>query len=165
RPTILDSSGGVGAATALPGAPPIAGIAGDQQASLLGQGGVHCGDAKITFGTGGMLDLVLGETRPKFEARGPGGTFPIICRRVGGTDTRGLGAIMRAAGRNVEWLRDALGVLASAAESHDVASQCDDTDDVWYVPALLGGGPPRWDYGARATLLGLTRGTGRPQLV
>ena len=112
-----------------------------------------------------MLDLVLGETRPKFAARGPGGTFPIICRRVGGTDTWGLEAIMLAAGTNIEWLRDDLGVLASAAESHDVASQCGDTNDVWYVPALLGIGTPAWDYGARGTLLGLTRGTGRPQLV
>ncbi len=72
---------------------------------------------------------------------------------------------MLAAGTNIEWLRDDLGVLASAAESHDVASQCDDTDDVWYVPALLGVGTPAWDYGARGTILGLTRGTGRPQLV
>jgi glycerol kinase len=164
-PRIVDSSGVVGDATALPGAPPIAGIAGDQQASLLGQGGVHAGDAKITFGTGGMLDLVLGETRPEFGVRGPAGTFPIVCRRVGGVDTWGLEAIMLAAGTNVEWLRDDLGVLASAAESHDVASQCDDTDGVWYVPALLGLGTPSWDYGARGTLLGLTRGTGRPQLV
>jgi glycerol kinase len=164
-PRIVDSSGVVGDATALPGSPPIAGIAGDQQASLLGQGGVHAGDAKITFGTGGMLDLVLGETRPEFGVRGPAGTFPIVCRRVGGVDTWGLEAIMLAAGTNVEWLRDDLGVLASAAESHDVASQCDDTDGVWYVPALLGLGTPSWDYGARGTLLGLTRGTGRPQLV
>ena len=164
-PRIVDSSGVVGEATALPGAPPIAGIAGDQQASLLGQGGVQCGDAKITFGTGGMLDLVLGETRPGFESRGAGGTFPIVCRRVGGADTWGVEAIMLAAGTNVEWLRDDLGVLASAAESHDVASQCDDTGDVWYVPALLGVGTPAWDYGARGTVLGLTRGTGRPQLV
>jgi glycerol kinase len=164
-PRIVDSSGVVGDATALPGAPPIAGIAGDQQASLLGQGGVHASDAKITFGTGGMLDLVLGETRPEFGVRGPAGTFPIVCRRVGGVDTWGLEAIMLAAGTNVEWLRDDLGVLASAAESHDVASQCDDTDGVWYVPALLGLGTPSWDYGARGTLLGLTRGTGRPQLV
>ena len=164
-PTIVDSWGIVGEATALPGAPPIAGIAGDQQASLLGQGCVHCGDAKITFGTGGMLDLVLGGARPPFESRGPGGTFPIVCRRVGGTDTWGVEAIMLAAGTNIEWLRDDLGVLASAAESHDVASQCDDTDDVWYVPALLGVGTPAWDYGARGTLLGLTRGTGRPHLV
>jgi glycerol kinase len=164
-PRIVDSSGVVGEATALPGAPPIAGLAGDQQASLLGQGGVHCGDAKITFGTGGMLDLVLGEIRPEFATRGPGGTFPIVCRRVDGDVTWGVEGIMLAAGTNVEWLRDDLGVLASAAESHDVASQCDDTDDVWYVPALLGVGTPAWDYGARGTLLGLTRGTGRPQLV
>jgi glycerol kinase len=164
-PRIVDSSGVVGEATALPGAPPIAGIAGDQQASLLGQGGVHCGDAKITFGTGGMLDLVLGEIRPEFETRGPGGTFPIVCRRVDGVVTWGVEAIMLAAGTNVEWLRDDLGVLASSAESHEVASQCDDTDDVWYVPALLGVGTPAWDYGARGTVLGLTRGTGRPQLV
>ena len=164
-PRIVDSSGVVGEATALPGAPPIAGVAGDQQASLLGQGGVHCGDAKITFGTGGMLDLVLGDTPPGFEVRGAGGTFPIICRRVGGRDTWGLEGVMLAAGTNVEWLRDDLGIIDSAAESHAVASQCEGTDDVWYVPALLGIGTPAWDYGARGTLLGLTRGTGRPQVV
>jgi glycerol kinase len=164
-PRVVDSSGVAGEATALPGSPPIGGIAGDQQASLLGQGGVVCGDAKITFGTGGMLDLVLGETRPGFETRGPGGTFPIVCRSVGGTITWGVEAIMLSAGTNVEWLRDDLGVITSAAESHDVASQCEDTGDVWYVPALLGVGTPAWDYGARGTLLGLTRGTGRPELV
>jgi glycerol kinase len=164
-PRIVDSSGVVGEATALPGAPPIAGIAGDQQASLLGQGGVHSGDVKITFGTGGMLDLVLGDTAPGFEVRGAGGTFPIICRRVGGTVTWGLEGIMLAAGTNIEWLRDDLGIIDSAADSHDVASQCDDTDDVWYVPALLGIGTPAWDYGARGTLLGLTRGTGRSHIV
>ncbi len=164
-PRIVDSSGVVGEATALPGAPPIAGIAGDQQASLLGMGGLHCGDAKITFGTGGMLDLVLGARRPEFESRGPAGTVPIVCRRVGGVDTWGVEAIMLAAGTNIEWLRDDLGVIASAAESHDVASQCDDTGDVWYVPALLGIGTPSWDYGARGTLLGLTRGSGRPEIV
>jgi glycerol kinase len=164
-PRIVDSSGVVGKATALAGAPPIAGIAGDQQASLLGQGGVVCGDAKITFGTGAMLDLVLGATRPSFETRGAAGTFPIVCRRVGGTVTWGVEAIMLSAGTNVEWLRDDLGVIANAAESHTVASECDDTGDVWYVPALLGVGTPAWDYGARGTLLGLTRGSGRAELV
>jgi glycerol kinase len=164
-PRIVDSSGVVGEASALPGAPPIAGLAGDQQASLLGQGGVHTGDAKITFGTGGMLDLVLGPERPPFESRGVAGTFPIICRRVGGRITWGLEAIMLSAGTNIEWLRDDLGVIATSAESHDVAAQCTDTGDVWFVPALLGLGTPQWDYGARGTLLGLTRGTGRPELV
>ena len=72
---------------------------------------------------------------------------------------------MLSAGTNVEWLRDDLGIIATAAESHEVASRCDDTDGVVYVPALLGLGTPRWDYGARGTLLGLTRGSGRPQIV
>ncbi|MGQ0802603.1 MAG: FGGY family carbohydrate kinase [Actinomycetota bacterium] len=164
-PRVVDSTGVVGEATALPGAPPIAGIAGDQQASLLGQGCVHTGDAKITFGTGGMLDLVLGPDRPEFETRGPGGTFPIVCRRAGGADTWGVEAIMLSAGTNVEWLRDDLGVIASAAESHDVAAGCETTGDVWYVPALLGLGTPVFDFGARGTVLGLTRGTGRAELV
>jgi glycerol kinase len=65
----------------------------------------------------------------------------------------------------VEWLRDDLGIISTTAESHDIASQCEDTDGVMYVPALLGLGTPFWDYGARGTLLGLTRGAGRPQIV
>ena len=73
-PTVVDSSGEVALATALDGAPPICGIAGDQQASLIGQGCVLPGLAKITFGTGGMLDLCLGPERPSFNTRGSGGT-------------------------------------------------------------------------------------------
>ncbi|HZQ27404.1 MAG TPA: FGGY-family carbohydrate kinase [Acidimicrobiales bacterium] len=164
-PTIVDSSGVVGAATALPGAPVIAGIAGDQQASLVGQGCVRPGLAKITFGTGGMLDLCVGPSRPAFAARGPGGCFPIVAWRRGGVDMWGIEAVMLSAGTCVEWLRDDLGVLESSADSASVAAQCADTGDVWFVPALLGLGTPLWDFGARGTLLGLTRGTGRPELV
>jgi glycerol kinase len=163
-PEVVDSSGVVGDARALPGAPPIAGLLGDQQASLLGQACVRPGDAKITFGTGGMLDVVVGSTRPGFR-RGRAGTFPIVTRRVRGVDTWGLEAIMLAAGTNVEWLRDDLGVIPDAAASHDVAARSADTGDVWFVPALLGLGTPQWDFGARGTLLGLTRGTGTPELV
>jgi glycerol kinase len=164
-PTIVDSSGPIAEATALDGAPPITGIAGDQQASLIGQGCVEPGPAKITFGTGGMLDVVVGPERPSFDTRGHGGTFPIVAWRQGGEPMWGLEAIMLSAGSNVEWLRDDLGIIATAAESHDVAAQCDDTDGVMFVPALLGLGTPFWDYGARGTLLGLTRGSGRPQIV
>ncbi len=163
-PSLVDSSGIIGPATALPGAPPIAALVGDQQASLLGQGCVHPGPAKITFGTGAMLDTVFG-ARPGFETRGGGGTFPIITWRIGGVDTWGLEAIMLAAGTNVEWLRDDLGILSSSAESDAVASQCADSGGVVFVPALLGLGTPQWDFGARGTVLGLTRGTGRPELV
>jgi glycerol kinase len=121
--------------------------------------------AKITFGTGGMLDLHLGEDRPRFERQGDGGCFPIVAWRRGGVTAWGVEAIMLSAGTNVEWLRDDLGIIGSAAESHDVASRCATADGVVYVPALLGLGTPRWDYGARGTLLGLTRGSERPQIV
>jgi glycerol kinase len=164
-PTVVDTSGVLGPATALEGAPPIAALVGDQQSSLAGQGCVAQGDAKITFGTGGMLDLNLGGTRPRFERQGEGGCFPIVAWRRGGEITWGVEAVMLSAGTNVEWLRDDLGIIASAEESHEVASRCETTDGVVYVPALLGLGTPRWDYGARGTLLGLTRGSERPQIV
>jgi glycerol kinase len=164
-PTIVDSSGDLGAASALPGAPMIGGLAGDQQASLVGQGCVRPGMAKITFGTGGMLDLCTGPDAPIDHRRSAQGTFPIVAWTRGGQAIWGVEAIMLSAGTNVEWLRDDLGIIDTAAQSHDVASRCDTTDGVTYVPALLGLGTPKWDYGARGTLLGITRGTGRPQIV
>ena len=163
-PDVVDSSGIAAEARVLPGAPPIAGILGDQQASLLGQGCVEPGQAKITFGTGGMLDLCLDE-RPSFATQGNGGTFPIVARSSNGARRWGLEALMLAAGTNIEWLRDDLGIIESAAASHDVAAQCDSSEGVAYVPALLGLGTPTWDYGARGALLGITRGSGRPQIV
>jgi glycerol kinase len=72
---------------------------------------------------------------------------------------------MLSAGTNVEWLRDDMGLIPSAAASAEVAAACDDTGDVWYVPALMGLGSPVWDFGARGTLVGLTRGTGRAEIV
>ncbi len=165
-PAVVDSSGLHGLATALLGAPPIAGIMGDQQASLLGQGCVTPGDAKITFGTGAMLDLVLDGTIDDVkESRYLGGTFPIVTRRQNGKDLAGLEAIMLAAGTNIEWLRDDMGLIASAEESAEIAATCSDTGDVWFVPALLGLGTPNWDYGARASFVGITRGTTRAHMV
>ena len=158
-PRVVDSTGFVGDATALPGAPPICGIAGDQQASLIGQACVHPGMAKITFGTGGMMDVCVGPDRPKFATRGRGGTFPMVCWRESGATIWGVEAVMLSAGTNVEWLRDDLGLIPDAAASADVAATVPDTDGVVYVPALLGLGTPVWDYGARGALLGLTRGT------
>jgi glycerol kinase len=164
-PTIVDSTGEVGRATALDGAPPIAGIAGDQQASLIGQGCVEPGPAKITFGTGGMLDVVVGPTHPGFETRGGGGTFPIVAWRRDGAITWGLEAIMLSAGSNVEWLRDDLGLIPTADASHEVAQRCESSDGVVYVPALLGLGTPSWDYGARGSLFGITRGSDAAHIV
>jgi len=164
-PDLVDSTGVIGPARALPGEPPIAGLAGDQQASLVGQGCIHPGLAKATFGTGAMLDLCTGATPPATAARGKEGTFPIVAWTKSGAVTWGVEAIMLTAGANVEWLVDDLGLLNSASESEFVAAQCDDTGGVVYVPALLGLGTPAWDYGARGTLLGLTRGSGRAEVV
>jgi glycerol kinase len=164
-PALVDTSGIIGLASALPGEPPLAALAGDQQASLVGQGCVHPGMAKITFGTGGMLDMCIGRDRPAFDRQGKHGTFPIVAWRHDGELVWGVEAVMLAAGTNVEWLRDDLGLIATAEESHDVAAACETADGVMYVPALLGLGTPRWDYGARGTLLGITRGTGRCELV
>ncbi|MGD0883085.1 MAG: FGGY-family carbohydrate kinase [Acidimicrobiales bacterium] len=164
-PEIVDSSGAVGTARSLAGAPPIAGMAGDQQASLIGQSCTHPGLAKATFGTGGMLDQCLGTTRPLQAVRGPQGTIPIIAWRRAGSITWGIEAIMLSAGNCVEWLRDDLGIIDDAADSAVVAGKCDDTGDVWFVPALLGLGTPVWDFGARGTFTGITRGSGRPELV
>jgi glycerol kinase len=164
-PTIVDSSGPIAPATALNGSPMICGVAGDQQASLIGQGCVRPGPAKITFGTGGMLDLVVGPDRPASAVRSSSGTFPIVAWKRGSETMWGIEAIMLSAGTNVEWLRDDLGIIDSVAASHDIAQQCADTEGVVYVPALLGLGTPNWDYGARGTLLGITRGTARPHIV
>jgi glycerol kinase len=164
-PQIVDSSTVIGAARALPDEPPVAGMAGDQQASLIGQGCTRPGLAKMTFGTGGMLDLCLGRERPPFEQRGPHGTFPIVGWRRQARVTWGIEAFMLTAGQAVEWLRDDLGVIADAGESETVASACDSTGGVWFVPALLGMATPAWDFGARGTLLGLTGGTGRAEVV
>ncbi len=164
-PTIVDSTGMLEGASALEGAPPIAGIVGDQQASLIGQGCTVPGRAKATFGTGGMLDQCVGTTPPATLARGAAGTIPIAAWRRAGVVTWGVEAIMLSAGTCLEWLRDDLGIIDSAAASAEVARGCGDTGDVWFVPALLGLGTPVWDFGARGTFLGLTRGSGRPELV
>ena len=163
-PAIVDSCGAIGPASALPGAPPIVALAGDQQASMLGQGCVHPGLAKITFGTGGMLDACTGTTPPVTEARSAAGTFPIIGWRHAGTTTWGVEAIMLSAGTAVEWLVDDLGILESAVASDALAASVPDAGGVAFVPALLGLGTPQWDFGARGALLGITRGTGRAHI-
>ena len=164
-PSLVCSSGALGEASALDDAPVIAGIAGDQQASLVGQGCLGPGTAKATFGTGGMLDCCVGGARPEFPQRGTAGTFPIVAWSRGGELTWGLEAVMLSAGSCVEWLRDDLGVVASAAETDEIAASVADSGGAYFVPALLGLGTPLWDFGARGTLVGITRGTTRAQIV
>ncbi|GIU90247.1 MAG: hypothetical protein KatS3mg010_1346 [Acidimicrobiia bacterium] len=94
-----------------------------------------------------MLDLALGPGDPPFERRGAHGTFPIAAWGIDGVVTWGIEAIMLAAGTNVQWLRDGVGLVGSAAETHEVAARCDSSDGVVFVPAPLGLGTPQWDYG------------------
>jgi glycerol kinase len=167
-PRIVDSAGELGPTSVLPGAPPLCALVGDQQASLLGQGCTRPGLAKATFGTGGMLDQCTGSSEsaaPSGASSGKAGTIPIVAFRVRGRTTWGVEAVMLSAGSCVEWLRDGLGILATAEESEAVASDSESSADVWFVPALLGLGTPLWDFTARGTLVGLTRGTGRPEIV
>ena len=167
-PKIVASSQILGNATAL-GDLPIAALVGDQQASLVGQGCISPGSTKITFGTGGMLDMYTGTTAPTSSARTTHGTFPIVAfstQRNGSTELHwGVEAIMLSAGTNIEWLRDDMGLIASASESDSIAASVETTDGVVYVPALFGLGTPHWDYGARGSLFGLTRGTTRAHIV
>ena len=167
-PDIVDSSGAVGRGRrSSPAAPLIAGMAGDQQASLIGQGCTRPGQAKATFGTGGMLDQCIGPTGRRPSRPGPGRDHSRSSpgggrRRI----TWGVEAIMLSAGTCVEWLRDDLGHHRLGRRlGRRWPAGCDDTGDVWFVPALLGLGTPVWDFGARGTFVGLTRGSGRPELV
>ena len=166
-PDIVDSVGACSTAAVLTGAPPITAVIGDQQASLVGQGCVRPGMAKITFGTGGMLDVCTGDDAALAGSggRSSGGCFGIVAWSQAGRRTFGAEAIMLAAGTNVDWLCEDLGIIDSPADSHAVAASCPDTGGVVFVPAPLGLGTPHWDYGARSTLLGATRGTGRAEVV
>jgi len=164
-PTIGSTSGEVGRAHALPGAPPITALVGDQQGSLIGQSCVRPGMAKCTFGTGGMLDLLTGQHAPVSPERTAHGTFPIVAWSIGDAMSWGAESIMLSAGSCVEWLRDDMGLIGSAEESHAIASSVASSDDVYFVPALLGMATPHWDYGARGALLGLTRGSTRAHVV
>jgi glycerol kinase len=140
-------------------------LVGDQQASLIGQGCITPGQAKITFGTGGMLDVFVGSDTPKTAQRGPHGTFPIVVYSDAQGVSWGAEAIMLSAGTNIEWLRDDLQIIDTAAQSDEIARQVATSDGVVYVPALLGLGTPHWDYGARGSLFGITRGTTRAHIV
>ncbi|MEK7296056.1 MAG: FGGY-family carbohydrate kinase, partial [Actinomycetota bacterium] len=102
---------------------------------------------------------------PATAQRGPHGTFPIVVYGNAQGVSWGSEAIMLSAGTNIEWLRDDLRIIDTAAHSDDIAAQVTSSDGVVYVPALLGLGTPHWDYGARGSLFGITRGTTRAHIV
>ena len=143
------------------GAPiPIAAAVGDQQAALFGQACFRAGEAKATFGTGLFLVCNAGPEIPASDA-----LLSTVAWRIGGETVFALEGSAFVAGAAVQWLRDGLGLLGSAAESEGVAESVPDNGDVFFVPALSGLGTPCWDAAARGLFIGLTRGTGRAHLV
>jgi glycerol kinase len=140
---------------------PIAGIAGDQQAALFGQGCFAAGTAKNTYGTGAFLLLNTGSTRVR-STRGLLTT--VACDEQGGPAYALEGAIF-IAGAALQWLRDGLGVLADARDSEALARGVPDTGGVVFVPAFTGLGAPHWESAARGAIFGLTRGTTKAHLV
>jgi len=162
-PAIRPSSGEFGQTNAdVLGAPvPIAGIAGDQQAALFGQGCVDAGMAKNTYGTGCFLLLNTG-SRP---VRSEHGLLTTIACDAQGAPAYALEGSVFIAGAAIQWLRDGLGLLRKAAESERLARSVDSSLGVYLVPAFVGLGAPYWDPDARGALLGLTRGVMRAHVV
>lgn len=139
---------------------PIAGVAGDQQAALFGQGCWSPGLAKNTYGTGAFLLMHTGGT-PTPSRHGLLTT--VACDAEGGLAYALEGSVF-IAGAAIQWLRDGLGILEDSAESEALARSVDSTLGVSFVPAFAGLGAPHWDPEARGTIVGLTRGTTRAHL-
>ena len=139
---------------------PIAGVAGDQQAALFGQGCWAAGSAKNTYGTGAFLLLNTGTTRP---ASTRGLLTTVACGRHGEPVFALEGSVF-IAGAAIQWLRDGLGIVRQAADSESLAREVADTGGVYFVPAFVGVGAPHWEPNARGTIVGLTRGTARAHL-
>ena len=163
-PRIVDTIGVHGVATALTGSPPITALVGDQSASMFGQSVLRTG-AKITFGTGAMLNMAYDERTPVAMTPYDSGCFPIVARSQDGVITWGLEGIVLAAGSAIDWLVDGIGILDNAPASEALARSIPSSEGVWFVPALVGLGTPHWDFGARGGFFGLTRGTTRAHLV
>lgn len=140
---------------------PIAGIAGDQQAALFGQGCVEPGLAKNTYGTGAFLLAYTGQDRPESK----NGLLLTAACGARGEPAYALEGSVFIAGAAVQWLRDGLGLVQKAEESEAMARSVPDTGGVYFVPAFVGLGSPHWEAEARGTIVGITRGTGRPHLV
>jgi glycerol kinase len=140
---------------------PISGIAGDQQAALFGQSCTAVGMAKNTYGTGSFVLVQTGAGRVDSSS----GMLTTIAWRRGGRLSYALEGAIFITGAALQWLRDGLGIIGSAAEAGPIASSVQDSGGVFLVPAFVGLGAPHWDAYARGTIVGLTRGSGRPQLV
>ncbi|TMC90675.1 MAG: glycerol kinase GlpK [Chloroflexi bacterium] len=140
---------------------PVSGIAGDQQAALFGQACLAPGMAKNTYGTGSFVLLQTGSDR----VRSRSGMLTTIAWRRDGRLSYALEGAIFVTGAALQWLRDGIGIIKSAAEAGPLAQSVADSGGVYLVPAFVGLGAPHWDPYARGTIIGLTRGSGRAHLV
>jgi glycerol kinase len=159
-PVIRDSSEVYARASEILPGVPIAGIAGDQQAALFGQGCVQPGMAKNTYGTGCFMLLHTGAERVRSRQR----LLTTVSWRLGGRLEYALEGSVFIAGAAVQYLRDGLGLIRHASEMEALAASVPDSGGVAFVPAFVGLGAPYWDPHARGALLGLTRGTSRAHI-
>ncbi len=155
-PKVCESSGDYGYTTLIgKGKIKICGVAGDQQASLFGQACFNKGDFKCTYGTGAFLLMNTGSE----PVTSQNGLLTTIAWGVDGKITYASEGSVFVAGAAVQWLRDGLKIIDSAAESEPLALSVPDTNGVYFVPAFVGLGAPYWNSDARGVLCGLSRGT------
>lgn len=140
---------------------PVCGIAGDQQAALFGQKCFNAGDIKNTYGTGCFLLMNTGDRA--FESKN--GLITTVAASAGSDVRYALEGSVFAGGAVVQWLRDELKLISSAAESEAAAESVSGSGGVYIVPAFAGLGAPYWDMYARGTVCGLTRGSGRNHII
>jgi len=140
---------------------PVSGIAGDQQAALFGQACFTPGMSKNTYGTGSFVLVNLGASHPEPVD----GLLTTVAWQLGRDVTYAMEGSIFVTGAAIQWLRDGLGLIESAAEAGPLAASVPDANGAVFVPALTGLGAPWWDPYARGAILGLTRGTTRAHLV
>lgn len=157
-PEVLDcaSEFGIAQSDILGAELPILGVAGDQQAATLGQACFEPGMLKSTYGTGCFALLNTGDTLVSSQNR----LLGTIAYRLDGKTTYALEGSIFIAGAVVQWLRDGLGIIAKAADTHPLAEKADPEQELYLVPAFTGIGAPHWDANARGAIYGLTRGSG-----
>jgi glycerol kinase len=162
-PEVRDSSGEFGLVESrwLGAEVPVSGIAGDQQAALFGQGCFESGMVKNTYGTGCFLQMNTGQKAATSE----NGLLTTLAWGHDGQVEYALEGSVFVAGATIQWLRDGLSLIGTAAESEAAARAVEDTGGVYLVPAFTGLGAPYWDEHARGVIVGLTRGTSREHLI
>lgn len=157
-PTVVDNAGQMGVTNGtgfLPDGIPVAGVAGDQQSALFGQACFEKGTAKCTYGTGAFVLMNTGTTPVQSQHR----LLTTVGWRLNGQTTYALEGSAFIAGAAVQWLRDGLGIISSAAEVEALAARVPDSGGVVFVPALAGLGAPHWRPDARGLFTGITGGT------